>query len=419
MPEVLTHAAATLPTSSTEVLTPPLVSAPPTTAAGAPADGATTPNPASPEKQAGSDGLTVGGKLDSAESLDQFAYALQTGALKITEVADKPAGDVPAVPVGEQVVADSTAPAPVVEQPGQSVPAVEDLDEGLPAPGQLPRALKLKTHGDALRFETMKIVKARDEAGVSVTFTEAESIARQALGLPAIETAAAVPGASEVPASGQVSDGNEVAEMPATVDEAIARIKELNKQQGYLSANFRWDEATDVANQIVDLNAHLNKLSSQKNQAEQIKVSYDDQWIQASSAAVTEFASHGAGDSDSALSLIATAIQNDWVSRNDPRLANPADAPRLIYQAALAKINPTAANAAPVATAAPVQPVPAATPAPIVQPPFQRALTPAMALLSSSSGAAVPHGPVKLDLSKITNSNDLDSLAAALDLKLS
>jgi hypothetical protein len=415
MTEVLTQPAATLP-APTEVLTPPPVTTPTTTAAGAPADGATTPTPSMPaQPSVGLDGLTVGGTkvLDSAEGLNQLVQALEKGDLRFVEASEAPSPEV-ATPAVEPVTTEVAPATPA----GEPIKSDDDTDEGLPVPGQLPKSLKIKTQGDALRFETLKIVKARDESGQPIGFAEAESLARQVLGLPiaatpVIDAPTDTGGdASEVPAA----DDSTVDVLPATKDATLDKIKDLNREKAYLAANFRWEEAAEIENRILDLQVLFQSQIAVEAQSEQANVTYADQWTKSASQAASAYAAHGAADTDSALSIVAASIQADWVRQNDSRLADPAAAPGLIYAAALAKINPTAVAPA-TQVAAPTVPAATPSPSPTVQPSPLRALTPAQALLSSASGAGTPHGPAKFDLGTIKSAQDLESLAATLNLK--
>jgi hypothetical protein len=71
---------------------------------------------------------------------------------------------------------------------------------------------------------------------------------------------------------------------------------------------------------------------------------YDEDWKVAAEAAVTQYAEWGADQADSAISLFASGIQQQWINTEDARLADPKTAPAAIYAEALKRLKQVQAS---------------------------------------------------------------------------
>ena len=414
MSEVLTQTPAETKPATTEVLTPPAASVTPAnpTAAGAtPADGATSPNPpihapSADTQPGGTAGSTVE-NLNSSEDLDAFIGMIQDGSVKLGEdLSETPPvpTTVPAVP-SPQPSPTGEGAKPATPETAPATPAAAlDPDDGLPAPGELPRNIKLQTKGDKLRFETLKIVKDHDTAGRTISFSAAETLAKQVLGF----TEPTAPGTTEAapPSPTGEAAATPSSDLPATIAATNDRIKALNKEKAAKAAAFDFEGAADIENQITDLTEHREGLRHTEQQSQAAERTYAATWNDAANAAANQFKDHGAGDPDSALSIIAANVQSTWINANDPRLNDPATAPGLIYAEALQKLGrPTAPAAAAAPAPVVVQPVSPVQPA-------SRSLTPAQALLSSSPAAGLPQQRSGPSLDRFTNAHDFDAALA-------
>jgi len=400
MSEVLTQPAA-VTEATTEVLTPAAISVPPapTTASGTqPADGATTPTQpiATPSSAGAKTGLTVG-EIKTQDHLDEFVRAIEAGTVKdlALEPAPAPAAQAVEPPVTQEAGADA------IDEPA---PAAERLDEPL-FPGDKPNHRKVPTKDDPLAFEALRIFTERKLSGKPITLTEAEALGRQVLGLEASAPTSAPEALTQPPETEQPPSEK----LPASSTETIAEMKRLTAERNKLANGFRWDEANEIDQKLIDLAEHRDNLRNEESRRRDESSSYTSDWNKAATAEASRLQAQGAGNPKSALEIVAAAVQFEMVESSDPRLRNPLEAPRLIYQEALTRLGHKSAapsNAQPDAI----------SPAPTVQPAPHRALSPAQALLASTSSAGAPPGQAKMDLSTIKNGHDLDQLIAAMKL---
>lgn len=345
------------------------------------------------------------------DQLDEMVGMIQDGRVKLGDLGEVTEKRGQGEGETQKPAPADTPAATTTETPAAVVPEVEPED-GLAVPGQRPNNLKLPVGDDPLAFQTASIYKERKRAGKPVTFGEAEALARTVLGLEASPPAQDKQREEETnPGDTVVPETSSIDTLPANIADTNARIKQLNKDKAVKAAAFDFEGAADIENQITDLTEHRENLRLIEQTTRASEQNYSQTWTHAANAAAEALKEHGSGDPDSALSIIAGNIQSNWIAAKDERLSDPAKAPGLIYAAACEKlgIKPGAPNQAsahpPTSEVSPVKPA-------------TRPMSPAQALLSSGSPAGLPVQRPGVDLTKITNAHDLDSLIASGQLQI-
>jgi hypothetical protein len=368
----------------------------PMTAAVPPTAVNTTPNPnnnpaATLETQAGAGGGVDFEKMD-ANAYERYVESLPDDGAEV-ELQDS----VPAATV-----------VPAVSQPAEVKPgAVEEHEEGILAPGKLPTRLKVPTD-DELSFHTARFYKESRQGGGKMTFGEAETLAKQMLGIVDADPAesgefggAAQPAVVEQPeATGRLADLTQQLEAATTAFEeaaegfnakdqaaALREINRLNREIAEAAGNAQREEAQAVTQQAAEQEAFLQ------------------QW-QATEAQVHGMFAHvQAADPASPLHQRAAEIQASYRDSQDPAMQAIYNSPNsvLLYftqAAAQLGVQPGVVPAAPTHPSS-VKSTP---------PPVSRHVPVGAALLATQQGGSKPAAPGGFNLDAITNSHQLESL---------
>ncbi len=257
---------------------------------------------------------------------------------------------------GEVIESEDLGSAPATN-PAAAPPEVkpgEEHEEGILAPGKLPSRLKVPTD-DELSFHTARFFKESRQGGGKMTFGEAETLAKQMLGL-----ADAAPAASgDVAANVQPEP---------VVFEPTGRLAELTQQLEAATANFEQAaEGFDAKGQaaalreVNRLNREISKAmaDSQREEADAVtqqaaaQETFMQQW-QATEAQVHGMYAHAnAADPASPLHQRAAEIQASYRDSQDPAMQAIYNSPNsvLLYFTQAAgelAIQPSVAPAAPV-----------------------------------------------------------------------
>jgi hypothetical protein len=302
----------------------------------------------------------------------------------------------------------ATPAAPAVSKPAEVKPgAVEEHEEGILAPGKLPTRLKVPTD-DELSFHTARFYKESRQSGGKMTFGEAETLAKQMLGI--VDTAPAVSGESgdaaqpavvEQPAAtGRLADLTQQLEAATTAFEAAAEgfnakdqaaalreINRLNREIAEAAGNAQREEAAAVTQQAAEQEAFMQ------------------QW-QATEAQVHGMFAHAqAADPASPLHQRAAEIQASYRDSQDPAMQAIYNSPNsvlLYFTQAAAQLG---VQPGVVTAAAPHPSSVKSTP-----PPVSRHVPVGAALLATQQGGSKPAAPGGFNLDAITNSHQLESL---------
>lgn len=390
----------TQPTAPTAVV-PPAGEAAPVSVA--PPDNSTTPNTTNTTPTATQETPVPG--TGSGVDLDKI-----TDSHQLTELLES-MNLTPEGPAEGTVAAPATATIPAVATPAspaaEATPAAPPVETSLTRPGELPRNIKVPIR-DEVDLHVQTFIKDARLAGTPLSYAEAERLANEKLGRPALPAAAApsqaAPAVEAAPAAPVASDGPQ---MSADLTAAYA---------DYQKARNDFDPAAEVAalQKINSIHAVENAkaaaaqvhqdVEAQRQQQTAAQI-FENQWTDSVASATRLFAD--AGNPDSALSQRAAEIQETYQRSEDPAMQaiyRSATSPLLFMQMAAGELGvlPSAAPAAaaPVVTS-PTLSTSAPQPVPGRQPPMA-------ALLSGGNTGNTATAPPGLNLSHINNSNDLD-----------
>jgi hypothetical protein len=294
--------------------------------------------------------------------------------------------------------APAAAPAPVAT-PAAPAPKPDDDGDGLQVPGKLPTRYKVPVDSE-VDFHAGILKKEASLSGKPISWSEAESLAKQKLGLsqaPAPVPAAAPAGdepAAPAPAA-------PVSELDTAITAAYAE---------YESARAQLDEVAEAKalRTINDLNRQktiqeLRESSQQTVQAEEAQATFNAEF----NANLQQAKSPYSNPADvAALDQRASELQEQYAASEDPAMQaiyESPTSPLFFYQQAAAQLQ--IAPSAPSPVAPPVTPSPKPSPQPVLGP-----RPPVNALLASNPGQQTLAAPPGFNVDSITNIHQLESL---------
>lgn len=356
-----------------------------------PADNVTLNNqtPAAPSEKPAT-GTGCGVDLDKVNDTESLAAAIE--AMNLPPLPDEnapPEAPAPAAPAP----APAAAPAPA--------------EEALTRPGELPRNVRMPVR-DELDFRIATAVKDARLNGRELSYTDAETQSRAALGMaPAASPAPSAPAPEAAPAAAPApapSSGTQ--EQSADLTAAYAQ---------YQQAREAFDAEAE-AGALQEIN-RLNRMETMREIAQmqqqsvtvaQQQEQFNQRWEQTLATAAAAYPD--AANPESALSQRAAEIQQSYAASQDPAMQAIYNSPTsalLYYQLAAADL-----QVAPQATPAAPAPVLKSTPQPVPgrQPPM------AALLAGGQSGNPAPAAP-SFDPGRIQTSHDLDSLVESMEGK--
>jgi len=275
------------------------------------------------------------------------------------------------------------------EQAPEAAPSepypVEPEDDDAPATGGRKPSMKVPLPDDPdmanLQSETMRIVRDRNRAKKPISFSEAEVLAKQILGIADTASTASPQATPEsTPPTETPSD-----DQPQTLEEVSQAITALVKKKAENNQVFNFDEDVEIEAQLEKLRDHKAELAEQRRLAQAGAKTLEQSW-EASQAKVQQ-QYPDAKIADSVLNMVASKIEENWRSSGDPRLNSP-NAPEILYAEAAKKVG---------------QPAPK-SPIPPPSKPVSRLPAAAAVLASGSAGSIAPISSTQhLDVSKITD----------------
>ncbi len=270
-----------------------------------------------------------------------------------------------------------SAAAPPEVKPG------EEHEEGILAPGKLPNRLKVPTD-DELSFHTARFFKESRQSGGKMTFGEAETLAKQMLGLTDAAPAASGYVAADV-------------QPEPVVFEPTGRLAELTQQLEAATANFEQAaEGFDAKGQAAALR-EVNRLNreisqamaeSQREEAEAVtqqaaaQETFMQQWQATEAQVHGMFAHANAADPASALHQRAAEIQASYRDSQDPAMQAIYHSPNSVLLYFTQAAGELAIQPSSVAPATPVSPSSTKS----TPPPVSRHVPVGAALLATQQG---------------------------------
>ncbi len=390
------------------------------TAAPAPPAGDTpNPNPtnnpgANTEMQPG-----AGGGVD-LEKMDANGYEALISRMEADDFDDEDEAVPEAAPAaaGTAPAAAPAAPTPNAEAlPG----APSDEDTVLP-PGQMPHNIKVPTGDDPLAFQTARFFKESRLGGGTLTFGQAESLAKKFLGMP--DEAAPAGSATEVPASTQEATPQTAPTGGKTSDELLQRLEALETEFGAASEAFDPTEQARIMKNMNRLNREIAQaITVEAQQEAQASVAQVDQrrqflteWESQRDRAYGMFAHANAADPASPLHQKAVEIQDQYRSSQDAgeqAIAQSTQSVAWFFNLAAQELGITP-GAVPAASQPNPQPQNIQSPTkstPSSTPPPQR---PVGAALISGSPAGTTQQPAAAGQFLVDNIRDVHSLEALI-----
>lgn len=286
-------------------------------------------------------GLDVGkqGDLSKVSSRDEYLdlmRSLQTGTIDPAALA-------------------ASAPAPAPAEPAAPVE---------PAPAQSGRRpeMKLPLPPDPeladITAQAVHIQREHVKKGKSITLTQAEALARAAMGLdpvvvpgvstaptPPVEPVAAAAAAAPAPAEHEVPDE----QAPPALAEIDAQLEDLRELRRQALLAYNNEELARLDGEIEPLQDQRFEAVLAEREARVSRQTFEQRWTRAVEKTVETFPA--AADPQSALSIVARAISAEWQAAGDARMRDPDSAPSAIYAEAAKRMGvQPAAPAAPAAS---------------------------------------------------------------------
>lgn len=338
-------------------------------------------------------GTGWGVDLDKVNDTESLAAAIE--AMNLPPLPDENA------PPEAQAPA---APAPAAPAPAPAAPPVP-AEEALTRPGELPRNIKMPVR-DELDFRIATSVKEARLNGRELSYAEAETQARTALGMvPAAAPAPAAPApeASPAPAPAPSSGSQEQSPDLTAAYEAYQQARESFNAAAEATAL----QEINRLNRMETMREIL-QMQQQSVTAQQQQEQFNQRWEQTLATAAAAYPD--AANPESALSQRAAEIQQSYAASQDPAMRAIYSSPTsalLYYQLAAADL-----QVAPQAPPAAPAPVLKSTPQPVPgrQPPM------AALLAGGHAGNPAPAAP-SFDPGRIQTSHDLDSLVESMEGK--
>lgn len=323
-------------------------------------------------------GLDVGQQVNTPDGYKQYVADVLSGKVQVQVPSDKVTPPAAAPEAAPEVVPenpeddDFTQPEQKGKRPAVKVPLPEDPDLA------------------NLQSQTMRIMRERNRNGVPITPSEAETLARQVLGIPVT-----APTPPEGPTAAPTTPSEA---KPQTAEEVGAKIAELVAQKAAKNQNFQFEDDVAIEAELEALRDLKTQLIIQGHSAKAEAETLETAWQTSRTQAAQQYA--GVDDPNSTLNIIARHIESEWSAAGDPRLAS-SDAPLLLYQAA--------AKSLALPAKAPVQ-----SPA---SPPSQPVSRPSAAVLLASGSAGTSTAPQASGVQEFKITNPADYMATLQQLQ--
>lgn len=293
--------------------------------AGAVADGITQPMPTpQPQSNPLPDGSVLTGQGAGALGVD-MTQGYQADASELAAILGTVQGAVVnpmdaaalAADMGSRQMQQAQPPAvqeptpPVVNPPQQ--PVQQTQEPAAPVPPvveEVPNKVRTRTNGDPVTATALTIFNDRAASNNPVSLTEAESLARQVLGLGAATTVA-VPVTAPAPAASPAPAPTPAPVVPSSVAEIDAQLatlaSELVQTQNPLSDQYSPEAAAALIQKQSDL-ATQKALALIKAEQQQVsQTQYMADWQTSMAQAVEQFPQ--VADANSTLAMLAGAMQ--------------------------------------------------------------------------------------------------------------